>query len=62
MLKSKQPGAGARRLPDADSGEEAARLGGLAGVLLARVGGEALPEPQGLVGTATDLVNTFGWR
>ena len=60
MLKSKQPSA--RRLPDAGSGEEAARLGGLAGVLLARVGGEALPEPKGLVGATADLIDTFGWR
>ena len=45
-------------LPNAGSGEEAARLGRLAGVLLARVGGEALPEPQGLVGAAADLIDT----
>ena len=45
-------------LPNAGSGEEAARLGRLAGVLLARVGGEALPEPQRLVGAAADLIDT----
>ena len=49
------------RLPNAGSGEEAARLGRLAGVLLARVGGEALPKPQGLVGTASNLDITLGW-
>lgn len=54
-------------LPDAGPGEEAARPGGLAGVvLLARVRGEALPEPQGLVGAASDLENkhireAIGW-
>ena len=49
-----------RRLPNAGSGEEAARLGRLAVVLLARVRGEALPQPQGLVGATSDLDNTFG--
>ena len=49
-----------RRLPYAGPGEEAARLGRLAVVLLARVRGEALPQPQGLVGATSDLDNTFG--
>ena len=42
-------------LPDAGAGEEAALLARLDRLLLARVGSEALPEPQRLVGAAGDL-------
>ena len=42
-------------LPDAGAGEEAALLARPGRLLPARVGGEALPEPQRLVGAAGDL-------